>query len=460
MTDPDIRGAFNLPFAEQIAFFRHKLNLPTERWDDIKHEGHDRAFVVAGATKADLLKDLRQAVDDAIDKKTGLEQFRKDFREIVHKHGWTGWTGEGTKAGEAWRTRVIWETNLASSRAAGRYAQLSDPELLSRRPYWKYIHADGVMNPRPQHLAWDGLTLPHDHPFWQTNFPPNGWGCHCRVIAVRAPTAGDKTEPPAGWNAINPKTGAPIGIDKGWAYAPGASVADELRQIVETKAAKLPADLGGAYAQDLDDVGIPRRQLAEDWQGQRPGLFALPPVQVVEMPEMPGLTHRERVAEATTAFKAMKESGLELYNTDSGWVLDVNKESRKKIADNEGQNDASLNAVRALQELVKTAVVTERHPDVKHENPDIAAIVRLYAAAADEGALYRVKLTVKERNRKADQRKILHALEALEIENVPLGTLPTPPKIDEGSTQPTTGRTLTIADLLKGAIRNDGTPFE
>jgi hypothetical protein len=251
-----IRGVINLPFAEQIEFFRQKLNLPTDRWDDIQHEMHDRSFVVAGAKKADLLDDLRQAVDKALDKGTGLEAFRKDFRKIVAERGWHGWTGEGTTGGEAWRTRVIWETNLASSYAAGRYAQLTDPELLARRPYWKYVHADGVMNPRPQHLAWNGLVLRHDHPFWKTHYPPNGWGCHCRVVAVREPKDGDLTTPPEGWDQVDEKTGRLPGIDKGWAYAPGKSVADELRTIVEQKAAKLPEELARPFVESMQAAGV------------------------------------------------------------------------------------------------------------------------------------------------------------------------------------------------------------
>ncbi|MDE2442099.1 MAG: head morphogenesis protein, partial [Betaproteobacteria bacterium] len=57
---------FGTPFAEQLDFFRAKLNLPTDRWDDIQRAAHDRAFIVAGAGEADLLADLRAAVDKAI----------------------------------------------------------------------------------------------------------------------------------------------------------------------------------------------------------------------------------------------------------------------------------------------------------------------------------------------------------------------------------------------------------
>ncbi|MDR1350731.1 MAG: hypothetical protein LBJ59_08175 [Zoogloeaceae bacterium] len=462
---PDIRGALNLPFAEQIAFFEKKLSKGSQSWnllaDGTPIEGamHDTAFIVAGVTKADLLADLRAAVEKAIKKGTGLTEFRRDFKQIVTDHGWHGWTGEGTKAGEAWRTRVIWETNLATSYAAGRHAQLTDPELLARRPYWKYVHNESVLNPRPQHLAWDGLVLHHDDDFWKSHYPPNGWGCQCRVAAVKGPGEGDKTEPPAGWNKPDEKGRLP-GVDRGWNYAPGASVAEDLRRIVEEKAAKLPPDLGGMFAQAVDDAGIPRRQLAEDWQGQRPGLFDLPPVQVVEMPEMPGLTHEERMARATEAFKALRESGLPLYNDDSGWVFGLNRKSQKKIADNLEQTEASLQASMALRELVKNAVVAERHPDARHENEFVTAIYRAYASAAIEGQVFRVKLTAQQFAQGNDVRKILHALEAMEIENAPLGTLPNSSGKKVGTAQPTTGRTITIADLLKSAIRNDGTPFE
>lgn len=240
---------YHRPFAEQLAFFRAKLNLPTERWDDIENEAHDRSFIVAGAQAADLLDDLNAAVTKAIAEGTGLNAFRKDFRQIVQKNGWTGWTGEGSAAGVAWRTKVIYQTNMATSYAAGRYQQLTDPDLLAVLPYWQYKHADGVLYPRPLHVAWDGLTLPPEHPFWQTHFPPNGWGCHCRCIAV---PKSDYLKAIAGGKgpANAPAADNTQGIDPGFAYTPGASVADELKALVKSKAAKLPAPIGQALAED------------------------------------------------------------------------------------------------------------------------------------------------------------------------------------------------------------------
>jgi hypothetical protein len=154
-----LHNVFRLPFQEQIDFFRQKINLPTERWDDIKKSAHDRAFVVAGAQSADLLNDLRKTIDTCIAEGKGIAWYRQNFDAIVAKHGWTGWTGEGSKAGRDWRTRVTYVTNMSVSYAAGRWAQLHDPELVKMMPYLQYVHGD-ARHPRPVHLSWNGFTAP------------------------------------------------------------------------------------------------------------------------------------------------------------------------------------------------------------------------------------------------------------------------------------------------------------
>lgn len=248
---------FGTPWQDQIDFLRQKLRLPTERWDDIQRSAHDRAFIVAGAAKADLLADLHGSVVQAATDGRGLEAWRKDFRAIVKKHGWEGWTGQGTQGGEAWRTRIIYQTNMATSYAAGRYQQLTDPAFLALRPYWRYIHSDSVMHPRPHHLAWHGLTLPADHAFWKTHFAPNGWGCQCRITAVsrregEASARAGLGEPPQGWDAIDPKTGAQVGIDKGFDYTPGASLDVPLRQMVQDKLIRYPEAISTALSRDVN----------------------------------------------------------------------------------------------------------------------------------------------------------------------------------------------------------------
>lgn len=224
-----------LPFAEQIEFFRSKLDLPTETWTDIWHAQHDRAFVVAGAAHADLVADLRGAVDQAIADGTTLATFRKDFDAVVAKHGWS------YKGARAWRTEVIYATNLRTSYHAGRYQQMKD--TVDRRPYWRYRHSHASEHPRAEHLAWDGLVLRHDDPWWDTHYTPNGWGCQCYVESLserdlkRLGKSGPDTAPDmkmrtvtVGEKGPSPRTvEVPWGIDPGWAYAPGQSVVRNTR---------------------------------------------------------------------------------------------------------------------------------------------------------------------------------------------------------------------------------------
>ena len=54
----------SLKFTQAIEFFRNKVDVPTERWADLWRDQHNLAFTVAGATKQDLLTDMRKLVDD------------------------------------------------------------------------------------------------------------------------------------------------------------------------------------------------------------------------------------------------------------------------------------------------------------------------------------------------------------------------------------------------------------
>jgi len=208
-------------------FFQNKLNIPTRKWNDLWKDQHAKGFMVAGAYKADLLTDFRTAVDTAITNGTTLEAFRKDFDSIVAKHGWS------YNGSRNWRSEIIYSTNIRTAYAVGRWKQLTDPEQLRALPYLTYKHGDSRV-PRPLHLSWNGLTLPPDDPWWKTHYPPNGWGCKCRVYGSTrkeyeaAKTAGKGAAPES---VIDPKTGEPVGIDKGWGYNVGEAADGNYRGL-------------------------------------------------------------------------------------------------------------------------------------------------------------------------------------------------------------------------------------
>lgn len=214
------------PFAvkpeEAIEFLRKKLNVPTRTWTDIWQEMHDRAFMVAGAQAEDLVEDFHQAVLKAIAEGQTLEQFRQEFDRIVAEHGWS------YNGSRNWRSRVIFQTNIRTATAAGRWHQIE--RLKNVRPYLRYV---AVMDSRtrPLHAAWHNTVLPADDPWWDTHFPPNGWNCRCSVQSLNARDLKryglEVTEAPEIRMVERTVQGrtiiVPEGIDPGFAYHPGKS---------------------------------------------------------------------------------------------------------------------------------------------------------------------------------------------------------------------------------------------
>ncbi len=219
---------FGLAFKEQIDFLEQKHVKPTRAWTDALRGDHDRAFVVAGATDTAMLEDFQNSLLKV--KKEGLlfAEFQKDFDRIVRQYGWDH-TG-----GREWRARTIFETNMRTSYMAGRLAQMRDPDVIRLRPWWQYRH--GVTrkpkNPRPAHLAWDGLTLRHDNVTWKTIFAPNGFKCSCSVVTLSdrdleklGKAGGDETPVLLTEPHIDPVTGQMVEkvqhVDYGFDYMPG-----------------------------------------------------------------------------------------------------------------------------------------------------------------------------------------------------------------------------------------------
>lgn len=226
MTPADIQ-AIGLPPAEAIRYFLGKTRVATDHWTDVWRAAHAHSFMVAGAASDALLADFQDAIAKALEQGTTLAEFRKSFDDIVQRNGWLQPHEPG------WRAQIIYETNLAMAYSAGQYSQMADPDVLAAFPYWQYVHS-GSLHPRRQHLAWNGLTLRADDPWWDAHYPPNGWHCGCRVRPVsgrglaRQGKPGPDTAPNEGtrpWR--NPKTGeiseVPVGIDPGFDYNPGAA---------------------------------------------------------------------------------------------------------------------------------------------------------------------------------------------------------------------------------------------
>lgn len=186
-----LKAAFNLPPEDAIKYFEQKGYKVSFDWHEMKREAHTRAFTVAGVTGLDVLVDIRKAVEKAQQNGQSLESFKKELQPLLEKKGWWGkkiidrpdGTQKEVDLSAPWRLRTIYQTNMRTAAMAGQYKGMKDAADVM--PYWRYVAVmDG--RTRDEHRLLHGKVLPHDDPFWDKYYPPNGWGCRCTVTAMTA----------------------------------------------------------------------------------------------------------------------------------------------------------------------------------------------------------------------------------------------------------------------------------
>lgn len=213
-------------YKEAVDYFRQKINLPTKRWNDLEGAMHTRAFTVAGAMREDILCDFRKAVDSAIANGESLQDFRDNFYKIASK-----WRASDPSFDEkmkkpkygAWRSKVIYQTNMLTAAAAAQERQVRDPELKGVFTHAKYVC---MMLPgsREEHKRWNGTVLPVNDPWWDKHSPPNGFGCMCEkeFISKYEMNAGIEKETVRNKdNELDPNDTTNIG--ENWDYSIGES---------------------------------------------------------------------------------------------------------------------------------------------------------------------------------------------------------------------------------------------
>jgi len=202
---------------------------------DIWKEEHAYAFTVAKAMEIDVLESIRGAVDGAIKDGTTFRDFRQHLEPQLQKLGWWGKkemvdpkTGEKklVQLGSGRRLKIIFSQNIRTAQAYQAWERIERTKKML--PYIEYRLGPSEKH-RKQHIDWEGLILPADDPWWDTHFPPNGWGCKCwgRQLTKRAAEKKGISKAPSDkmkkWK--NPRTGetedVPEGVTPGFNFNPG-----------------------------------------------------------------------------------------------------------------------------------------------------------------------------------------------------------------------------------------------
>lgn len=267
MATIDLLYAMTLPPVEAVAYFKQKGLQVSENWYDLLGEIHSKVFTVANCAKLDVLQDIRNEMQRALDEGIGFSDFKKTLTPKLQAKGWWGQainpdTGEVLKTypgtnnpvqyGSPWRLKLIYDVNLQASFMAGRRTR--QLENIESRPNWGYV---AIMDSRtrPSHRALNGRVFRYDDPLWSAFYPPCGYRCRCRTRTMSNDQVGDgknqiplssskgkldwvdvplsRTNPDAGTVKVARFQVGPdkyITTDPGWSHAPGASWQPDLNR--------------------------------------------------------------------------------------------------------------------------------------------------------------------------------------------------------------------------------------
>lgn len=239
-----------LPPAEAIAFFRQKGFRIGFDYRDVWQQEQQAMSTVAKAMQIDVLQDIRAAVDQAIAEGVTFETFQRQLKPRLMDKGWWGRkemtdpdTGEikTVQLGSPRRLRRIFDTNLATAYSEGQWERIQKNKGLFG--FLEYVRTSSS-NPDKAHLAYAGVVLPVDHPFWQAHMPVRRWGCKCTVIQHTTRTLEreglkvGEAPPEVLRPYTNPRTGeisqVPAGVDPAFNYPPGGRRA-HLEQMLRDK---------------------------------------------------------------------------------------------------------------------------------------------------------------------------------------------------------------------------------
>lgn len=225
-------------FEEPTAVYEYLKSKKPEAhfdYDEIVHDAHKKAFTIAKMTNLDLLKDMQSSLTKAFKDGIGFNEWKNSVKPMLAKKGWLGSikvkdprTGEEKEiyVGNR-RLRTIFNTNMRTAYAKARY----ESQMQSLGEYFRYTAVlDG--RTREAHRKLHGKTLPKTDKFWDTNYPPNGWGCRCKVqVLTEAECVARGIVPLADGSFL------PQAAEKDFAYNPGK--VDKTDKILKGKQDKI-----------------------------------------------------------------------------------------------------------------------------------------------------------------------------------------------------------------------------
>lgn len=157
---------------------RNRIDYTPEEFAELDADAKELGFTVAKAASTDVVRRVRVALAENLEKGHSLGQFRETIAEAL----------EPSLLSDS-QVESIYRTQLGRAYSAGQQAALNHPLVRDEFPYLLYS-ATHDARVRPEHLMMERLGLNGtavyraDDPVILRFFPPWSWNCRCVALPI------------------------------------------------------------------------------------------------------------------------------------------------------------------------------------------------------------------------------------------------------------------------------------
>jgi SPP1 gp7 family putative phage head morphogenesis protein len=205
----------NTPLDYALQYLAQRLALDEFELTQLESLYHATAVRVVKAASMEVEKKIESKLFDLLATGAHVREGKKALAEAFE--------AAGIVPNNSFTLEAIFRTQTQLAYGAGRWNADQSPAIQEILWGYKYVTV-GDDRVRPEHVGFEGVTLPKDDAFWQTNWPPNGWACRCCAISVFEPRS--PVYPPDHVE-VDGKLVKPA-ADPGFQYHPGLMFADGL----------------------------------------------------------------------------------------------------------------------------------------------------------------------------------------------------------------------------------------
>lgn len=181
----------DLSFEEAVAFWKERGG-SQEMLDRILRGYRGQADAASQMMLDTLASKAIDQLETAIANGSSVAEFSQSMTE--------GAVSLGITPAAPGYLETVYRTNIATAYGAGRFRQITDPDVMAERPYVQYRTQDDGRE-RPSHALLDMTVYRSDTSEWKAIAPPNGFNCRCSMVTLSEEEAaqyGNVRESPPG----------------------------------------------------------------------------------------------------------------------------------------------------------------------------------------------------------------------------------------------------------------------